>query len=365
MRITGIETRVIRMPLIEPYTIAYERVEAAANVLVWIRTDGAHRGLGCAAPDPAVTGEDLDDVVEALRTIVPSTLAGLDPRRTAACLEALHAPLVDRPATLAAVDMALYDLLGRVAGLPLYVLLGGYRQRMATSVTIGINAVDRTLELAQAYVGRGFRALKIKGGIEVDADVERVRRVRETVGPEIELRFDANQGYTVEQAARFVEATRPARLELLEQPTAADRPEELGSVSEAAHLPVMADESLLTLRDAFRLAAEEQADMVNVKLMKVGGIARARRIDAVARSARLETMVGCMDECALSIGAGLAFALSSANVAYADLDGHLDLSDDPTTAAIRLDHGDLVPCERPGLGLDLEPDDLDRVRVAS
>ena len=351
MKITRLEVWLVEMKLTTPYTVAYETFDRARNVMVRLHTNGPRCGMGCAAPDEHVTGETPEVVLQAMEDMVAPSLKGRDPLRPARRLEELRKPLKRLPSALAAIDMALHDLLGQVAGLPLFRLLGGYRDRIVTSVTVGILSVDETVRAAQAYRDQGFRALKLKGGLDIESDIERVLVVRDTVGPKVALRFDANQGYTVDEAVRFVEATRRAKLELLEQPTPQNEPDLLGRVTRRVPIPVMADESLLGLRDAFRLARKGLVDMVNIKLMKVGGISEAMAVNAVARSAGLEAMVGCMDEAALSIAAGLHFALARPNVVYADLDGHLDLIDDPTAGAVTLKDGSLRPTGRPGLGL--------------
>ena len=350
MKITRVEAWIVTMPLRTSYTIAYETVEQAANVMLRLHTNGPHTGLGCAAPDDHVTGESPERVLAALTGVVGPALVGADPLRRVRLLHRLHKPLAGQGSALAAVDMALHDLVAKVAGQPLFKLLGGFRDRIRTSVTIGILPAQQTVEQALELRRQGFSALKLKGGLDADEDAERLLRVREALGPSVQLRFDANQGYTVEQAVRFVELTRAAGLELLEQPTPKGLPELLGRVSRRVPVPVMADESLLGLRDAFRIARRGLADMVNIKLMKVGGIDEALAVNAVARAAGLEVMVGCMDEAALAISAGLHFALARPNVAYADLDGHLDLMDDPTAGAVVLRQGTLFPARAPGLG---------------
>lgn len=341
------------MRLSEPYTIAYETVNSASNVFLRIETDRGISGYGCAAPDIHITGETTPTVIEAINNKVIPVIHGKDPLRIALFLEQLKQDLQSQHAALASVDMALYDIMGKVAGIPLWKLLGGFRSHILTSVTVGILSIDETISKAKKCVSAGFKSIKIKGGVNVEADIERVLKVRETVGKRIELRFDANQGYTVEDSLRFVKLTRSAKLELIEQPTPKSQPILLGQVTNRVSIPVMADESLMNLRDVFRLAKRDLIDMVNIKLMKVGGIFESLQINAVAQAARLAVMVGCVDESALSIAAGLHFALSSSNVMYADLDGYMDLIDDPSKGAVIIRNGVLYPTDKPGLGFNL------------
>ena len=353
MKITRLEAWPVSMRLTEPYTIAYDTIDRTENVLLRMETSKGISGFGCAAPDKKVIGETAESVMSVFNSLLEPQLSGTDPFRIAYRLEKLKSITEKQPSAIAMVDMALYDILGKAAKLPLYKLLGGYRHHIKTSITVGILSLSEAIERAKEYAFRGFTALKIKGGLNVAEDIQRIAKIREAVGSRIELRFDANQGYSEEEAVRFVKETKSANVELLEQPSPIKKDEILGNITGRVSIPVMADESLMNLRDAFKLAKHNLIDMVNIKIMKVGGIDEAMKINAVARAAGLEVMVGCMDEAALSIAAGLNFALARPNVTYADLDGHFGLLDDPTDGAVILKEGILYPTGRPGLGFDL------------
>ncbi len=352
MKIKQLYYKSIELKLKESYTIAYDTFSSCTNVFIMAETDKGIKGWGCGAPDPGVTGETPEQTLQVLGQFIEPVLKDADPFDYTRIMDELKKYIPDNPSALALTDMLLYDLVSKKAEVPLYKYLGAYRKSMPTSITIGIMTVEETIERAKSYYDSGFRIFKLKGGRLCDEDIEKTARIREVFGHGIQLRVDANQGYSVEDAVRFVEKTRHYKVELLEQPTPRNNYEDLGRVSKRVAIPVMADESIMNLSDVFSLTRNDLTDMINIKLMKCGGISEALRINAVASAARVEAMVGCMDESEVSISAGLHFALSRPNVIYADLDGHLDLVDDPAKGTLILKNGTLFPNDLPGLGTE-------------
>jgi len=256
------------------------------------------------------------------------------------------------PAALAAVDMALHDLFARGLGVPLADALGRVHDRLPTSVTIGIQDGNDALALAEELVGRGFRYLKVKVGESLDQDVELLSRIHERYGGTVRIRADANVGYTVADAVRFLERTAPMDLEFLEQPVRA-RNDGLRQIPERWRSRIAADESLVSERDAVALAASNPSPacgIFNIKLMKCGGVRPALRIAAVAEASGIDLMWGCMDESVIGISAALHAALASPATRYLDLDGSFDLARDVAGGGFVLENGELRPAEAPGLG---------------
>lgn len=355
MKITACEAWPVSLELEEPFSIAYSTIDHAVNWFLRVETDAGVTGFGCAAPDEEVTGENETTIGKALNETIIPILKGQDLDFLTKILEELRTWLGNQPTALASADMALMDLLSKKAGLPLYRMLGGYRSSMPTSVTVGIQPVEDTVRKALQWRDRGFKVLKIKGGRELEEDIEKIVKLREALGSSIELRFDANQGYTIANTLRFIRETAGAGLEFIEQPTPKD---DFGAFAELRRetgdsVRIMADESVLGPESALVLACTGMPDLYNIKLTKTGGIRRAVQLDSVAAAAGAGTMVGCMDEAGLGVSAGLAFALSSSNVLYADLDGHLEFTNDPTFDAVRIQDGIIYPVEKPGLGIEL------------
>jgi o-succinylbenzoate synthase len=351
MKITSLHCYPLELPLAEPYTIFYETVDRSANVILRIETDTGLTGWGCAAPDLPVTGETVDTVLSDFQQFIEPVLRGVNPLRYIRVYEMLRTLIPNSPSALAMADIAIYDLVARHARMPLYQFLGGYRDNMPTSITIGILPEEETVKKAKAFVEEGFFILKIKGGKDVEEDIAKMIRLRREFGKKVALRFDGNQGYTAEEALHFIQETASVGIEMIEQPTIKDDLQQLHKVTQESHLPIMADESLTSLIDVFRLTRHDSIDMVNIKVQKVGGITSSLHINSVAKAAGVEAMVGCMDECELGIAAGLHLALSRPNIYHADLDGHLDLLDDPFKGKIRLHKGVLYPGEGDGLGV--------------
>ncbi len=350
MKITTIEAWAVETPLAVPYIIAYDAIESMTNIFLRLETDNGINGYGCAAPDLPVTGETPASVLQVYQDTIVPAVKGQNPLMMTRIMEELRPLLHPHPSAAAMIDMALWDILGKTARLPLYKLLGGYRDSIPTSTTIGILPLEKTVSFAKEWVKKGFRILKIKGGLDVATDIERIIKVREAVGKSIQIRFDANQGYSLDQALAFSAGVKHEGIQLIEQPTPKSNPALLKEFRRGQTIPVMADESLMNLEDALFLVTGQMVDLFNIKLMKVGGIAAAMAMDHVARVGGVQSMVGCMDESSLAIAAALHFTLASPNVIYADLDGHLDLLNDPAADCVTIHNGILFPRQQPGLG---------------
>jgi L-alanine-DL-glutamate epimerase-like enolase superfamily enzyme len=330
------------------FTIATGTSDVMENVLVKI-VSGDDFGVGAASPSN-VTQETVKSIEEFLAK-VPKKIIGTDENDLGALHTRLDSIALGNTAAKAAVDIAIFDLLSKREKKPLHEFLGGSgRTRMLTDMTIGIETAEVAVKKAANYCRQGFKALKIKVGLSLEEDIRRVAAVRDTVGPSIELRVDANQGYSVEQAIRFVGEMATLGVALVEQPVKAEDLDGLKKVTENSEVAIMADECVKSVLDARRVARAEAADMINIKLMKSAGLYDAAMINRLAEAAEMPTMVGCMGELQVSIAAGLHFALSSENVKFADLDSHLNVAHDPSSGLVLRD-GYLVAPKKPGLGV--------------
>ncbi len=354
VKIVGVSTRVHAIPLARPYTITFRTITAIEPVVVVLRDDAGRVGVGAASPEPFVTGESNEACQAALGEGALDWLIGTDVRTLPALSRRLTTAMPRTPAARAAVDMALWDLLGQALDLPVCDLMGRAHTSMATSVTIGIRTTEEALREADEYLGRGFRVLKIKVGKDLEADIDRLRSLRAHVGREITLRADANQGYTLDQTRRFLAETAPLDLDLVEQPVRAAQTRSLLALDDEVRVRLVADERLVSPADALSLASVPQpCGHFNIKLMKAGGITAARAIAEIAATAGIGLMWGCNDESRISIAAALHAAFASPATRALDLDGSFDLAHDIARGGFVLEEGKLRLTDAAGLGVTL------------
>ncbi len=354
MKIVSVETWRERVLLTRPYAIAYATIDTADLFFVRVRSDGPHSGLGSASPAPDVTGETPDRCEAFLSPGRLAWLSGRDVRELRATCRMLASTHRESPAARAALDMALHDLCTRSLGLPLADLLGRCHEELPTSVTIGIQAVGETVAEAREHVARGFTHLKVKVGRSFEEDVERLRKIRESVGRRPWIRIDANQGWTAEDVLRLAPLLDELDIEFVEQPLPAAALEAVRALPAELRRRIALDESVLTERDAMAAARPPAAcGILNIKLMKCGGVTPALAIAEIARLAGLGLLWGCNDESRISIAAALHAAFASPATRHLDLDGSLDLARDPAEGGFVIEEGRMRLTGEPGLGVRL------------
>lgn len=353
MKITEVKLGKISVPLRVPFKTALRSVSSVEDIVVEVHTDTGAVGYGEAPPTGAITGDTTGAILGALQDHIIKTVVGREVDDFEDLMLALNKCIVGNTSAKAAMDMALWDLYGQLYKIPVYKLLGGSRKEIITDITISVNDPDEMARDAVDAVRRGYDTLKIKVGAHPELDVARLTAVRQAIGSDTRIRIDANQGWEPKQAVRLLNQMQEKGLdiEFVEQPVKAHDIDGLKYVTERSYVPVLADESVFSPEDAVRIMQTRAADLVNIKLMKCGGLYNALKIVSAAEVYGVECMIGCMLEAKISVNAAVHLACAKKIITKIDLDGPVLCSEDPILGGAVFDEQRITVSDEPGLGI--------------
>jgi len=383
MKITKIETIPIRLPTRRVHQWASLTTPIGVYVIIKLRTDDGLVGLGEApvlkdwgGDHMKYYGETPQTTIHVINDILAPALFGQDPIQIAALHSLMDKAIKGYPYCKAAIDMALYDVVGKALRIPAYRLLGGcYRERITVAHSIGLMEIDQAVEEALQVRDEGIKAIKLKGGQEPRRDVELVKRIREAMGPQIQLAVDANQGYrTSKIAVQAIKAMEEYNIHYMEQPV--EGIDAMAEVAQRVATPVMADESAWTPQDVLEIVKKKAAEIISLYTTKPGGLFKAKKVAAVAEGAALQCNVNGSVETGVGNAANVHLAASTA---VASLPCVIPVStpkgkgkkgiagiyyqDDIVTEAFDYVDGQIVVSSKPGLGVELDEEKVRYYRV--
>ena len=353
MKITAVRLGKISVPLRTPFKTALRTVSSVEDVIVEIHTDCGRIGYGEAPPTGPITGDTTLAIIGAIQDHISKAIIGRDVNDFEDVLQAVQKSVIGNTSAKAAVDMALWDLYGQLYNIPVYKLMGGARKNIATDITISVNDPDIMVRDSLIALDRGYDCLKMKVGINPELDVARLKAVRQAVGNDVTIRIDANQAWTPKQAVKILNSMQEQglQIELVEQPVHAHDLEGMKYVTDRSYVPVLADESLYSPADAATILRMGAADLLNIKLMKCGGLYNALKICTMAEVYGVECMIGCMLEAKISVNAAVHLACAKKVITKVDLDGPVLCSEDPILGGALFNEKDITVADSPGLGI--------------
>ncbi|GGD75038.1 dipeptide epimerase [Lacimicrobium alkaliphilum] len=355
MKITDIKFAMLRVPLNTPFKTALRTVDKIEDVVVIIETDTGHIGYGEAPATAVITGDTHGSIIEAIKTMIKPKLIGEEIENLNRITHLIQGSIVKNYSAKAAVEIAVYDLFAQLYKAPLYKILGGGEPTLSTDITISVDYIDKMVQDSIEAVNKGFETLKIKVGKDIGVDIERVKAIYAAVEGKALLRLDANQGWTAKEAVYALTRLEDAgvRLELVEQPVKGHDLEGMKYITERVHTPVMADESTFGPKEVIELIRMRAADIINIKLMKTGGISNAIRIADIAETYDIQCMIGCMLETSISVSAAVHLAVAKSHViTKVDLDGPSLCAFDPVVGNVKFKGSDIIIEDQPGIGIE-------------
>jgi o-succinylbenzoate synthase len=356
MKIKNIRTKTLKAPLKNPFVTSLRRVDALEDLVVIIECDDGTIGYGEGAPTPQITGETMGSMVACISFIEPHLL-GRDIEDFDNILKLVHSLIVKNTTAKSALEIALYDLKSKSMKLPLFRMLGGTQTKFSTDITISMGEIDKMISDSHSAVSLGYDTLKIKIGDNPQKDIERIIAIHDALPSRIKLRLDANQGWSAQESVTLLHALEKKDIiaEFIEQPVAADDIEGLKYIKQRVQTPLLADESIFSLKDARKLLEIQAIDYVNIKLAKTAGISQALALADLSHQFGVKCMIGCMLEGPISVAAGVHVASAKADIiTMLDLDAVSLLASCPAKTDIHFNESKIVLSDTVGLGVHYE-----------
>ncbi len=357
MQITHTEIYKYSIPMV-PFTIATGTMHFAQNTFIRIHTNTGIIGVGECSAFPMIVGETQNTCFEMAKDFA-TIFKGKDPLDIEARIQEMDISTAKNYTAKSAFDLALYDIAAKHAGQPLYQFLGGKIKTIESDLTIGIDTPAAMAAQAVEFVKNGVNIIKVKLGKDPATDIERIRSIRSAIADKAQLRIDANQGWSYEDALFALTEMGKFDIQFCEQPMRTWNDEKLPALSNQSPIPIMADESVYTHHDAERMIRNKCCSYINIKFAKSGGIHEALKINQVAEHNGIPCMMGGMLESRVALSAKVHFATAFNNIHFYDLDtcliGH---KVDPVIGGVTYKGMQLVLNDAPGIGADVSNDYL-------
>ncbi len=364
MKINGLELYQISIPFAEPYRLSkiYGTLHDAQAVIVKLETDEGLVGLGEADPMNPFTEESPESTMAVLGDIIAPNLLGRDPREIARLESNLDPMVQGNPTARGAVNMALYDILGKAVDTPVYQLMGGLRHAKLP-LLLGISSLDleRSIDAINQLISKGVSTVMLKmGEMPIADEIKRFIGIRQHFGKNIKLVVDANQGWETAEALEFIEGINGYHLDLLEQPIERRNLAGLKQICEQSVCSLSADESLVEAADAAVLIRQQVVDVFSIKVSKNGGLDKSKLIAQMAAGFGLKCLMNSMLEFGITQAASLHLGCTLPNLldcghAYGSV---TRMSDDITDFGQNISDGVVTVPSGAGLGVNLNEDKL-------
>jgi o-succinylbenzoate synthase len=350
MKIIRFEIAELDIGLKKPFITSLRRVDKVNDIIIKIYTDTTLVGYGEACAVTAITGATNESVIKELTENIFPALIGQEIHPIDS-FERLHSSSSNAEAK-ACVDIALYDLLAKEKDMPLFRYLGSHTNTLRTDLTISVGDTAKMCEDTLEALDLGFRSLKIKLDADADLNIQRLNKIIEMLPADARLRLDPNQALDLETALYMLEQIDTTKIECIEQPFKADDLSALKTLTLQQSVPTLADESIFNSKDAQYLLENDISDMLNIKLMKSGGIYEALKISDLTKKYTKKCMIGSMLEGPISLLAAAHFGVSTESVTMADLDSPLYLQEHPLLEPFHIHEDEIRLGSEPGLGVD-------------